>query len=215
MRNSSQNAGCMRRWLRSPAGASHCCHDRVLVCTTAEAAAWVSPAASRAALTCSGVGLDAGPFCPLFGWFATLAKIGFSHSERNRGSDTSLFLRVDGADSVLGSNGTAHLFGGIKLVLGGVCRNNDARHLRLIVNANVCQFGLKFFSGHFLLQPLIPRRGGLRCASHELNYTRNARKRKNFFENFSRGPGDTAKPSNASFSREPERSGGESAGSDS
>jgi hypothetical protein len=36
----------------------------------------------------------------------------------------------------------------------------------------------------------------LRCASHELNYTLIARKRKNFFENFSRGHGDTAKPSN-------------------
>jgi len=46
--------------------------------------------------------------------------------------------------------------------------------------------------GHFQLQPLIPRRGGLRCASHELNYTRIARKRKNFFENFSRGHGETA-----------------------
>jgi hypothetical protein len=38
---------------------------------------------------------------------------------------------------------------------------------------------------------------GKQCASHELNYTRNARKRKNLFELFFGGCGETAKPSNA------------------
>jgi hypothetical protein len=47
------------------------------------------------------------------------------------------------------------------------------------------------------LQPL-ETRGAVekQCASHELNYTRNARKCKNFFELFFCGFGETAKPSN-------------------
>lgn len=65
MRNSSQKAGCMRR---SPA--SHCCHVRTVVCTSAPAAVCDRLAASRAERISAGSGLAEGPFGPRFGWFA-------------------------------------------------------------------------------------------------------------------------------------------------
>ena len=167
MRNSSQKAGCMRRLLRSPTGASHCCHDRMLVCTSAAAAAWVMPAASRAARTCSGVGLAEGPFGPLFGW------LGIDRCD----GDFAFLDRSDfAAGGVIGVPGiTGHCVKGFGF--GGAFVVADD-------NAGNCVFYTE--GGHFLLQPLYPRRGGMKRSSHELNYTRIARKRKNFFEIFSR-----------------------------
>ena len=65
MRKSSHNPGCMRL---SPA--SHFCQLRHVAWTSSAAAVWVSPAASRAALTSSLEGLAEGAFAPLlrFGW---------------------------------------------------------------------------------------------------------------------------------------------------
>lgn len=201
MRNSSQKAGCMRR---SPD--SHCCQVRQVVCTSAPAAVWDSPAASRTARMSAGAGLDAGPFGPLFGWLdmraahvddvvavvvlvddieistAALAKVTATGAATHAAKDVA---------NAAGSGLANHV-----VALETAFGNFDRANIGFGVVEFVCEGdGL----GHFQLQPLIPRRGGLRCASHELNYTLIARKRKNFFENFSRGHGDTAKPSNEKF----------------
>lgn len=44
----------------------------------------------------------------------------------------------------------------------------------------------------------------MKRSSHELNYTRNARKRKNIFELFFGGCGETAKPSNEKLTGGPD-----------
>lgn len=187
MRNSSQKAGCIRR---SPA--SHCCQVRQVVCTSAPAAVCESPAASRAALTSSGAGLDEGPFGPLFGW------LGIFDDSEIFGAESGVLLSciVDGkipisaGESALdfrhvgtctGELGSKRVYSG-----GGLLFRLDA--------AAIVDFeGL----GHFLLQPLLPRGAvGKQCASHELNYTRNERKCKKYFDIFSLGCGETAKPSN-------------------
>ena len=174
MRNSSQKAGCMRRWLRSPAGASHCCHERVLVCTTAAAAAWVSPAASRAARTCSGVGFAEGPFGPRFGWLVILILQSTSFS--------SDFITQHISRRV------GNLFNDIGIDQNFRCFRK--RYFVTVVGHGATELADNMHHfGHFLLQPLTPRRGGLQCASHELKYTRIARKSKHFFEVFSRGQG--------------------------
>lgn len=209
MRNSSQNAGCMRRWLRSPTGDSHCCHERVLVCTTAAAAACVSPAASRAPRTCSGDGLEAGPFGPLFGW---LGICGLGIEPGYAGLDNG--LPVVFSDLAAGRIGVPNY--GQGAVVFAVRRDRIADDAVATEHAIICDVlgracelaegnviaAGDVFDGelHFLLQPLLPRGAvGMQCASHELNYTRIARKCKNFFEIFLRGHGEPAKPSNDEF----------------
>jgi len=191
MRNSSQNAGCMRR---SPA--SHCCQVRQVVCTRTPAAVWDSPAASRAARTSAGAGLDSGPFGPLFGWLGILTD-GASVADLN--PETML---------------VEHALEAVHLVafadhVGVLDWNNEFTGERAF-NESAVAFGKTvelegnglfcggFGHGHFGLQPLLPR-GAVekQCASHELNYTRNVRKCKNIFELFFGWPGETAKPSNA------------------
>lgn len=73
MRNSSQNAGCMRRL-----PASHSCHPRKVQWMSAAAAVCESPADSRAARTSSGVGFRAGlPARLRLGWFVISEPAGF------------------------------------------------------------------------------------------------------------------------------------------
>lgn len=252
MRKSSQNAGCMRRWLRSPAGASHCCHERVLVCTSTAADAWVSPAASRASRTCSGVGFEAGLFGPRFGWldielksgalrffdggddvfrgvsepgaatdktFEEVVDIPFVlHEGTPFGIDEGLWhaslnggqggLMIAGEGEVIGFNERVALGDAVNIVRTGERTFRAGGFLgpgsddRTVISNSVDRAACGFESEcHFRLQPLIPRRGGLRCASHELNYTRNARKRKNYLKLFFGERGETAKPSNAGIER--------------
>lgn len=60
--NSSHSPGCIRRF-----PASHSCHARIVEWIRVAASVCVSPAASRAARTCSGAGLADGPFGPRLG----------------------------------------------------------------------------------------------------------------------------------------------------
>lgn len=179
MRNSSQNAGCMRR---SPA--SHCCQVRQVVCSSTPAAVCDNPAASRAARTSAGSGFVPGPFGPRFGWLGTFP---LDRSGRKvaalRGAQVFV---CELSDFVVG-----RLTGDNDLPRGRICvQETRVKTVGVGVVFGNCQ--------HFRLQPLLPRGAvGKQCASHELNYTRNARKRKNLFELFFGGCGETAKPSNA------------------
>ena len=151
MRNSSQNAGCIRR---SPA--SHCCHVRQVVCTNAPAAVWDSPAASRAARTSAGGGLDDGPCGPRLGWLG-MSEVSTSYPfvGREDGAliladwlavreyrDGSLAIQF-GADVCAASNDSS-AYG-----LGGTRTAEEAT----VVFCRPCDIA------HFYLQPLIPRRG--------------------------------------------------------
>lgn len=176
MRNSSQNAGCI---LRLPA--SHSCHPRNVQCMSAAAAVCDSPEASRAARTSFGEGLAAGPFGPRFGWLGIvfdeheMPGLNFLQpcSRDFSGLIRSLLIAAD------------LLCLAIHRVAGSRQRANKN---------DFVQFGLDFdgakagdfdcrLCGHFLLLPLfLPRRGGLRCASLELNNTRIACKCKNFLQ---------------------------------
>jgi len=175
MRNSSQNAGCMRR---SPA--SHCCHVRQVVCTSAPAAVCDSRAASRAARICSGCGLAVWMVC----------KLNFTAI----GQGIMKFLYQIGAHFgivVIAWDGCVHTIfytpafnrppsrpeiSTIRWLTGTIIKLD-------FVDAQIFEF-----DRHFLLLPLLPR-GAVekQCASHELNYTRNVRKCKNFFEIFFAG----------------------------
>ena len=188
MRNRSQNAGCMRRWLRSPTGDSHCCHDLMLVCTSAAATDWVIPVASRAARTSSGVGFRARlPTWLRFGW------LGITAAEVN---ERCADLHV----CVFGRFGRPKQFHGVHWanrseIVGGA---ESGQHIGLASSSERhFEFSEDFICGHGLLQPLITRGAvGKQCASHELNYTRIARNCKDFFELFFGGRGYLAKPSN-------------------
>lgn len=313
MRNSSQNAGCMRRWLRSPTGASHCCQVRHVVCTSTPAAVWDSPTASRAARTCSGVGLDEGPSGPRLGWLGIWCSpykrrpLSFRHRRLNSFPDHGAqvmrvlllplqpwpyfdrliespcdteegyaVFRVRDDDPLAGVvpqiDGCRHgMTSTLPLAdrccdmrwLGGfkrqgikpcqVCtytqdhgrprlssHGRTKSHIDQVVLVRQLRLAEMWISrvavfhddavknirlreiasthrkdenvenifhslerngrggGHFLLQPLWPRGAvGKQCASHELNYTRNARKRNNFLQLFFGGRGHLAKPSNA------------------
>lgn len=75
-------------------------------------------------------------------------------------------------------------------LLGGVAAAKRFGDGFVILKAFFRASAEKFFGdlvavGHFNLLPLFPRRGGLRCATHELNYTRNACKRKGFLRKIS------------------------------
>ena len=203
MRNSSQNAGCIRR---SPA--SHCCQVRQVVCTSTPAAVCDKPAASRAARTSAGAGFDSGPFGPRFGWLgipeeANEFAIGFREAiactlhSTDSGSD-GCFRGFDQPGQLVGGPDREAVGGSVGFAIDYSYRDSVGRSGVFISN----DYGLGVFDadcdgGHDLLQPLLPRGAvGKQCASHELNYTRNARKCKNFFELFFDGRGETAKPSN-------------------
>ena len=67
MRNSSQNAGCMRLL-----PASHSCQPRNEQYMTVPASVWLKFKLSLSALICSGLGLAAKLAPPLFGWLEIL-----------------------------------------------------------------------------------------------------------------------------------------------
>lgn len=196
MRNSSQNAGCMRR---SPA--SHCCQVRQVVCTSAPAAVCDRPAASRAARTSSGVGLRAAEAArERLGWLGIVfgesadkdAAEGFV-GENLVIADIAAIganARVDGAES--------ELRGGDE---GAVVRESHVVELGVGVGD-----GFGDLLVHFLLQPLIPEARFV--GVDNLNNTRNARKVKSFLQiNYEGG----SKPSNAALTgaegRSPKASG--------
>ena len=152
MRSNSQKAGCI---LRFPA--SHSCHPRRVQWISAAADVCESPAASRAARTCSGKGFAAGPFGPRFGWFAILCSLGAKF----------LVKLLDQAIVVAGAENIFKRF-------------FDRRSVCNVGEDSCGDGGVDLV--HFLLLPLfLPRRGGLRCATHELNYTRNACNVKKYF----------------------------------
>ena len=166
MRNNSQKAGCMRRF-----PASHSCHPRSVQWMSAAAAVCESPAASRAARTCSGAGLAEGAFAPRFGWLGTLGRL------EGAGGAVVAFMPEDLIAGVVGAD---FVEATVPVVLGQHCFNgcgvlNEAARG---VEGDFSGIG----GGHFRLLPLfLPRRGGLRCATHELNYTRNACNSKKYF----------------------------------
>ncbi len=170
MRNNSQNAGCMRRF-----PASHSCQPRMAQWMSTAASVCESPAASRAARTSSGEGFAEGPFGPRFGWLGIAAPL----------------INVDACDGLVpitvnevgiyaeGARLTDALLGNAHA--GGQGRNGDFVGLHEFGDAVAGN------EGHLNLQPLfLPRRGGLRCATHELNYTRIACNSKNYLQIFSR-----------------------------
>lgn len=190
MRNSSQKAGCMRRL-----PASHSCHPRSVQWMRAAAAVCESPAASRAARTCSGNGFAAGPFGPRFGW------LGISNRLVKVASDD-----IDVARQVV------HIESGDFFRAHEVCQETEFDAGAIIGNTLAVEFAVvpvrtlvlnrpfrgfgvagigdfatvanvdELCGGHFRLLPLfLPRRGGLRCATHELNYTRIACNSKKYF----------------------------------
>lgn len=194
MRNSSQKAGCI---LRFPA--SHSCHPRRVQWMSAAAAVCESPAASRADRTCSGAGFRAAlPARLRFGWLGTVPDTDSVFRTRlielfrcamraTAVSDTTKmvfdFSRLALADAVDGPAMPLGFFPGNNEVDGfGIVEIIDPGRL-------ICDF-------HFRLLPLFPRRGGLRCACHELNYTRIACNSKNFLQLFLGWHGHQAKPSN-------------------
>lgn len=265
MRNNSQKAGCMRL---SPA--SHCCQVRHVVCTNTPAAVWDRPAASRAARTCSGVGVNPGCMVRVSArldnralkrialdlltmmrratfhvrtWFRIAHRdelgagracglptilirqdrlsggAGYRPCATGMGNSfvppkhaARLFCRNNGIladmaenNHVVGSIGEHRAFlppvppdiNRTTQAVGTVGANPsyDTPALRAGVSNNITN--REIFQHFELLTRLPAGGGGLQCASHELNYTRNARKRKNFFELFFGGRGYQAKPSNA------------------
>lgn len=200
MRNNSQKAGCMRR---SPA--SHCCQVRQVVCTSTPAAVCDRPAASRAARTSAGAGFDSGPFGPRFGWLDMRA----AHVD----DVVAVIVLVDDLEisaaalaKVTAAGAAANATKGIADAASGGLANHVVALETAFCDFDRANIGFSVVEfvgegdglGHFLLQPLLPR-GAVekQCASHELNYTRIARKRKNFFELFFTGCGYQAKPSNS------------------
>lgn len=179
MRNSSQNAGCMRR---SPA--SHCCQVRQVVCTSTPAAVCDSPAASRAARTSAGSGFCARlPAWLRFGWLGNFPLI----AAGGKSGNSCIYFGLWASPLLF----QEFIMGGNENINTWIPRHGNQR--------GQCSAGANDLEGirHFGLQPLLPR-GAVekQCASHELNYTRNARKRKNYFEIFSLGLGDQSNPSN-------------------
>lgn len=191
MRNSSQNAGCMRR---SPA--SHCCQVRQVVCNRSAAAVCESPAASRAARTSSVVGFRAGlPARLRLGWL--LIDLGGGGINAQIGTDARIAgikLALHGAvggvvgglipDDEAGLAAVAEGLvdrggGGQRIVVSGLTVGHDGAG----------DVGGEF--GHFDLQPLSPEARLWRI--HTLNNTRIARNVKRFLQiNFEAG----SKPSN-------------------
>lgn len=172
MQNSSHSPGCMRRF-----PASHSCQPRRVQWMSAAAAVCERPAASRAARTSAGSGFAEGPFGPRFGWLGTVRSLEHATGAAMAFMPHDLFAFLAGADFVEAS---------VPVVLG------EHRFDRLgVLNdaAGAEQGDFGGIGGHFHLQPLLlPRRGGLRCATHELNYTRIACNGKGFLHKFNEAP---------------------------
>lgn len=190
MSHNSQKAGCMRRL-----PASHSCHPRSVQWMSAAASVCESPAASRAARTSAGAGFAAGPFGPRFGWL--LIDFDFFGIEAGI-TDAEGFRMAGESVPALDLDAGVVSFGKLKLGISGPSAQHFGREVIAakpvmrteefgdFVESDLvnCAVGV---GGHFLLQPLFfPRRGGLRCATHELNYIRNACNVKNYFQQFSR-----------------------------
>ena len=198
MRNNSQNAGCI---LRFPA--SHSCQPRRVQWMSAAAAVCEIPAASRAARTCAGSGFRAGlPARLRFGWLGiyTCAVV---HSPLYRYSTRSIvrsfFNSLASCRRVL-IEVVISVLPSVRHILTLHCCNRSL--MRSDSASPACSRPKMIWVRDFILflLPLFPRRGGLRCATHELNYTRIACNSKNFFELFFGGRSHQAKPSNAKVS---------------
>jgi len=177
------------------------------VCSSTPAAVCDNPAASRAARISVGSGFEKGPFGPLFGWLGISEPVILFQFP---------YCIVD-AQTRLGGNALRFKFLANPAEPPAIPRLTAVCGLGRVHNPHCFSRGGNPFcmagginpaSGaevvsecgefvHFLLLPLFPRRGRMKRSSHELNYTRNARKRKNLFELFFGGCGETAKPSNA------------------
>ena len=180
MRNNSQKAGCMRRF-----PASHSCQPRSVQWIRAAAAVCESPAVSRAARTCSGEGFAEGLFSPRFGCDGIL---GLDNAHANRQRYSVGFTAVgDVAAQGVGSH--LRLVHGVTLT-GAFADDEKLSAVGITLAGSPSGCGIDGGDGfdsccHFRLQPLIPRRGGLRCATHELNYTRIACNFKSFLQKIS------------------------------
>ena len=165
MQNNSHNPGCMRRL-----PASHSCQPRSVQWISAAAAVCESPAASRAARTCSGVGFAVGPLGPRLGWlginFAAAVIFAAEKLDANiRSSDIDVVLFRQPlrflARSLVG--------GGIEAIAFVTSRAKVSGFVEQGVGG-----------GHFRLLPLRPEARWKRCFL-ELDNTRIACKRKNYF----------------------------------
>ena len=199
MRNNSQNAGCIRR---SPA--SHCCHTRQVVCTSAPASVCESPADSRAARISGGAGFEEGPFGPRFGWLPISegAEVPEALDAAFRTNahqlERAVCAEADGIDS-FGTTLGRHVLArrGDSLAecaqFGAIGWRRDFGEVRNIKEvAESGGGGGK--NEHFRLQPLVTRGAvAAQNALHDTNNTRSARNVKNFFQIFFEG---AAMPSN-------------------
>ena len=186
--NNSKNAGCMRR---SPA--SHCCQTRHVECRSLAAAVWVRPAASRAARMAAGVGFDAGPFGPRFGWLV-MSVINFNFTDaigRNRKclATAANGVKLTHLDSRVGTIG--HCFFGLltprihcALIDSAECaeviifRCAQNPRSQILDTAIIYQFDCAHF-----VSPAPEPEARWNRRSHKSKYTRNARNVKGFFEN--------------------------------
>lgn len=142
---------------RSPA--SHCCHVRQVVCTSAPAAVWDRPAASRAARISPGVGLrDGEPPRERFGWLGIpVFGVGFDQGDPVVGDfhrpvflavgDSGGFVdgAVDGDEAGFFEGGEV----GIAVDLGEVAAG-------FVAGGELGEDADLFGSVHFWPQPLIP-----------------------------------------------------------
>lgn len=169
MQNKWKKAGCIRRWL-SPSGCSHPCQPRRVQWMRAAASVCVSPAASRAAFTCAGVGLLAAlPARLRLGW---LGIAGYDFTARVHGAFCAFVVFAhQSIDTICGC-------------LGVLCTTNDTGISGgnfTILRLEGFNFSLDRFQcfAHFNLLPLFPRRGVGR--SNNSHYIRIAYKYKNYF----------------------------------
>lgn len=203
MRNNSQKAECMRR---SPA--SHCCHVRQVVCTSAPASVCDKPAASRAARMSAGAGFEEGPFGPRFGWLPISeerAEVPEALDAAFRANAHKLKRAVCAEADCIDELGTTlgrHVLarGGDCLAeraqLGAIGRRRDLGEMRNVEEVTERRGG-GGKSEHLRLQPLVTRGAvAAQNALHETNNTRIARNcNKNIFIGWRHGAyGD--KPSN-------------------
>lgn len=155
MRNSSHSPGCMRAF-----PASQSCQVRRVEWIRPAAAVCDRPAASRAARTSSGAGLEEGPFGPRFGWLATAGGL--------EGADGVLVALVP--EDLAAVIGGAHFVEAAVPVVLGQHRFDGSGVLNDAARAVEGDFG-GIGVCHFHLQPLSPEARRMRCI-HELHSTR-------------------------------------------
>lgn len=194
MRNSSQNAGCIRRL-----PSSHPCQPRSVQWMSAAAAVCESPAASRAARTCSGDGLDEGLADPRLGWLDIWSPFTQSNLNPSGLKNFTLGRKPHPYISVASRYVARHerpIWRHYRN-LGGQfsgsfhCRVNSTCRIILLRTKNN-SIGIEHNNlrdrgnCHFYLQPLFPRRG---VVHPQFQYTRNADIRNGCIKNFRRTAG--------------------------